>query len=112
MAAVLARVRAGEHDPACLACGGILKSDTISFGQPLVPDVVARAMQAATQADCLIAVGTTLRVFPVATAVPAAKSAGAAVIIVNAEPTAFDEVADVRLSGSIAELLPSLLLAS
>jgi NAD-dependent deacetylase len=112
MAAVLARVRAGEDDPACLACGGILKSDTISFGQPLVPDVVARAMQAATQADCLIAVGTTLRVFPVATAVPAAKSAGAAVIIVNAEPTAFDEVADVRLSGSIAELLPSLLLAS
>lgn len=109
MRVVLDRVRAGEEDPPCLECGGILKSDTISFGQPLVPHVVARAMQAAEEADCLIAVGTTLRVYPVAAAVPTAKAAGATVIIINAEPTAFDEVADVALTGSIAEFLPPLL---
>lgn len=109
MPVVLERVRAGEQDPACEECGGILKSDTISFGQPLVPEVVARAMQVAAEADCLIAVGTTLRVYPVAAAVPTAKSAGATVIIINAEPTAFDGVADVSLLGPIAELLPPLL---
>ncbi len=109
MPVVLERVRAGEEDPACLECGGILKSDTISFGQPLVPHVVAQAMQKAAEADCLIAVGTTLRVYPVAAMVPTAKSAGAAVVIINAEPTAFDEVADVTLTGLIANLLPPLL---
>jgi NAD-dependent deacetylase len=109
MSTVLERVRAGEEDPPCLGCGGILKSDTISFGQPLVPSVIDRAMRAAAEADCLLAVGTSLQVYPIATAVPAAKSAGAIIIIVNAEPTAFDAIADVGLDGSISELLPALI---
>ena len=62
----LARVRAGEDDPACLACGGILKSDTISFGQMLVQEVIERVMEVTSQADLLLAVGTTLQVYPVA----------------------------------------------
>jgi NAD-dependent deacetylase len=104
MQAVLDRVRQGEADPACETCGGILKSDTISFGQALVPHVIDRAMRAAGEADCLIAVGTTLQVYPVAGAVPSAKAAGAAVIIVNAQPTACDDLADVRFTDSISEI--------
>jgi NAD-dependent protein deacetylase/lipoamidase len=106
MQAVLDRVRNGEEDPSCATCGGILKSDTISFGQSLVPEVIERAMSSAAEADCLIAVGTSLQVYPVAGAVPTAKAAGATIIIVNAQPTPFDDIADVRLSQPISEVLP------
>ena len=106
MQETLARVRAGESDPACERCGGILKSDTISFGQALVPEVIDRAIQASTEADLLISVGTTLRVYPVAGAVPAAKNAGARVVIVNAEATPFDRIADAVLRSAIGETLP------
>lgn len=109
MQATLDRVRAGEEDPACKSCGGILKSATISFGQSLVPEVIDRAMQAATQADLLLAIGTSLAVYPVANAVPLAKSSGAKVIIVNAEATAMDDIADTVLRGKIGEILPQLL---
>ena len=109
MPLVLERVRAGEEDPPCRDCGGILKSDTISFGQQLVPEVIDRAMQAAAEGDVFIAVGTTLQVYPVAGAVDIARSAGAKVIIVNAEPTPYDDVADAVLPGSISEILPAIL---
>jgi len=102
----LDRVRAGEADPACHDCGGILKSDTISFGQALVPEVIERAMLAASEADLLLAVGTSLQVYPVAGAVPAAYEAGARIVIVNGEPTPFDDIADAVLPGSISEILP------
>ena len=109
MREVLERVRSGEEDPACGACGGILKSDTISFGQPLVTAVIERAMRAAAEADCLVAVGTSLQVYPIAAAVPAAKASGAALVIVNAQPTPFDEIADAAIPGSISDVLPELL---
>jgi NAD-dependent deacetylase len=109
MQRVLDRVRAGEEDPECRTCGGILKSDTISFGQQLVPEVIDRAMQAAGEADVFITVGTTLQVYPVAGAVDIARSTGARVIIVNAQPTPYDEVADAVLPGSISEILPAIL---
>ncbi len=105
---VLDRVRAGDVDPVCETCGGILKSDTISFGQALVPDVIARAMSAAGETDCLLCVGTSLQVYPVAAVVPRAKAAGARVLIVNAQATAFDDIADVKLSEPISEVLPTL----
>jgi NAD-dependent deacetylase len=108
MQTVLDRVRAGEEDPRCEQCGGILKSDTVSFGQPLVPRVIERAVRVAAEADCLIAVGTSLKVYPVAAMVPASKAAGAALVIVNAEATPFDALADARLSGSISDILPAL----
>jgi NAD-dependent deacetylase len=103
---VLERVRAGEEDPPCSQCGGILKSATISFGQALVPEVIARAMETAAGADLLIAVGTSLQVYPVAGVVPIAKSAGARVVIINAEPTPFDHLADAVISKAIGEVLP------
>jgi NAD-dependent deacetylase len=108
MQETLDRVRSGEDDPACRECGGILKSDTISFGQALVPEVIDRAMQAADQADLMLAVGSTLQVYPVAHAVPMAKSNGARVVIVNAEPTQFDSLADAIVREPIGTVLPQL----
>jgi len=108
MQQVLERVRAGEDDPPCTNCGGVLKSATISFGQALVPEVIARAMQAAGEADLMLAIGTSLQVYPVAGTVPLAKAAGARVVIVNAEPTPFDEIADVVIRQRIGEVLPAI----
>lgn len=108
MQAVLDRVRAGEEDPPCTACGGILKSDTISFGQQLVPEVIESAMRSAGEADILLAVGTSLQVFPIAGAVPVAKQAGARIVIVNAQPTQFDGVADIVFDRPIGEVLPAI----
>ena len=109
MQLVLERVRNGEEDPPCRDCGGILKSDTISFGQQLVPEVIDQAMRVAAEADVFVAVGSTLQVYPVAGAVDIARNVGAKVIIVNAQPTAFDDVADAVLPGSISEILPAIL---
>jgi NAD-dependent deacetylase len=108
MADTLDRVRAGEADPPCLVCGGIVKSDTISFGQQLIPSVIDRAMTVSAECDLLLAVGSTLSVFPVAHCVPLAKERGAGVVIVNAEETAMDGYADWLLRGSIGEILPAL----
>jgi NAD-dependent deacetylase len=105
----LDRVRGGDGDPSCLACGGILKSDTISFGQALVPAVIDRALQASESCDLLLAVGSSLSVFPAANCVPRAKAAGAQVIIVNGQPTAMDRYADSVIVGQIGEVLPALI---
>jgi NAD-dependent deacetylase len=109
------RVRGGEADPSCavvgpvgVACGGILKSATISFGQSLVPEDLLRAELAATECDLLLAVGSTLGVFPAAGMVPIAVQHGAVVIIVNGAPTEMDSLADVVVYGSISDLLPAL----
>ena len=109
MRKALDRVRAGEADPACRDCGGILKSATISFGQALVPEVIDRAMQSSREADLFIAVGTTLQVYPVAGALPLARAAGAKIVIVNAEPTQFDDIADAVFREPIGGILPRLL---
>jgi NAD-dependent deacetylase len=106
MERALERVRGGELDPACRSCGGILKSATISFGQSLVYEDLMRSERAARSCDLLIAVGSTLSVYPVAGVVPLAKRAGAKLVIVNGETTAMDELADVVLRGRIGELLP------
>ena len=108
MEKALARVRAGEADPPCRTCGGILKSATVSFGQQLVPEVIDRAMQAAAEADLFLSVGTSLQVYPIAGAVPIAKRAGARLVIVNAEPTPFDDLADAVFNDSISAVLPAL----
>jgi NAD-dependent deacetylase len=108
MTTVLERVRAGELDPRCEVCNGIMKSDTISFGQALVPEVIERAFQVAEEADLLIAIGSTLQVQPVAGVVPAARRAGARVIILNAQPTACDDLAHAVMQGAIGDLLPAM----
>jgi len=108
MQTTLDRVRAGEEDPPCLDCGGILKSATISFGQALVPEVIDRAMNAAAEADLFFAIGTSLQVYPIAGALPAAHTAGARIVIVNAQPTPFDDIADAVYREPIGTVLPQL----
>ncbi len=109
MLPTLDRVRSGEPDPACAECGGILKSATILFGEGLAPGVMERAMAAALEADLFLAVGSTLQVYPVAGVVPAAKSAGARVVIVNADETQFDRLADAVLREPIGKALPAMI---
>jgi NAD-dependent deacetylase len=108
MERALDRVRAGEEDPPCRSCGGILKAATISFGQGLVAADLERAFLAAAEADLVLAVGTTLAVYPVAETVPIALRAGTPVIIVNAEPTPFDDAAAVVVRGDISVVLPAI----
>jgi NAD-dependent deacetylase len=109
MEAALARVRDGDEDPACLDCGGLLKSATVSFGQSLDPGDLRRAERAALECDLLVAIGSTLSVYPVAAMVPMAQRAGARIVIVNAEPTEMDDLADVVVRGSISAVLAELL---
>jgi len=108
MLPVLDRVRAGEADPPCRRCGGILKSATISFGQSLDPVVIDRAMRAVWRADLLLAVGTSLQVYPAAGLVPLAREQGARIVIVNAEPTPLDHLADAIVREPIGRVLPEL----
>jgi NAD-dependent deacetylase len=112
MAETLERVRSGEADPPCLVCGGILKSDTISFGQALVPEVIDRAMAVSRSCDVLLAVGSTLSVYPAASCVPLAAAAGANVVVINAGPTEMDGLAGAVLRGQISELLPAVVAAA
>jgi NAD-dependent deacetylase len=108
MADALERVRQGEDDPPCPRCGSIIKSATISFGQSLVPEDIARAEEAALASDLFLAVGSTLQVYPVAGVVPLAKRAGARLVIVNNEPTPFDGIADAVLRDPIGQALPAI----
>ncbi len=108
MSDVLERVRAGDPDPSCLECGGILKSTTISFGQALDPDTILRAEMAAARCDVMLAIGSSLAVYPAAGIVPSAHRAGARIVIVNAEPTPFDSIAAAVVRGSISQVLPRL----
>jgi NAD-dependent deacetylase len=103
------RGRAGEEDPPCLVCGGILKSDTISFGQQLDEDVIGRAFDAAERSDLLIAAGSTLAVYPAANVVPHARSRGARIVIANGEPTGMDRIADAVIRGPLGLTLPAIL---
>ena len=109
MSDALDRVRDGEEDPPCPACGAIIKSATISFGQSLVPEDVQRAEEAAVDADVFLAIGSTLQVHPVAGLVPLARRSGARVVIINAEATPYDDLADAVLREPIGQALPALL---
>jgi NAD-dependent deacetylase len=108
---VLARVDAGEPDPACPVCGGVLKTATVYFGEALDADVVDAATRAAGDCDVFLAVGTSLGVHPAAGLVDVAAASGARVVVVNAEPTPYDGLADLVVREPIGEALPVLLAA-
>lgn len=102
----LERVRSGEDDPGCPACGWILKAATVSFGQSLNPVDLDRAERASTECDLFLAVGTTLAVSPINRTAVIAVHSGARLVIVNGEPTEFDSLADVLVNASISDVLP------
>ena len=107
----LTRVSGGDLDPSCLDCNGILKSDTISFGQSLDESKITMAFDYVKNSDLLLCIGTTLQVFPIAGVVDVAKAAGAKLIIVNNQETQYDDVADGVLRDSINEVIPLILSA-
>ncbi|MFE4858588.1 NAD-dependent deacetylase [Streptomyces sp. NPDC056670] len=109
MAEALSRVTAGEADPACTVCGGILKSATVMFGERLDPEVLAQATAIAKACQIFIAVGTTLQVQPAASLAGIASDGGARLIIVNADPTPYDALADEVVREPIGTALPRLL---
>jgi NAD-dependent deacetylase len=108
MADALARVRAGEDDPPCTRCGGILKSATVMFGQPLQPGVFERAAAAAARCDLLLAIGSTLTVEPAASLCGIAAGAGASLVIINRDPTPYDPVATDVIRDPIGQAVPRL----
>lgn len=108
MGEAIARVHAGEPDPACLACGGVLKSATIFFGQPLDQPAFDAATRAALACDLFIAVGTSLMVYPVAGFVPMAAGAGIPIVIVNAQETPYDDLAAVVVREPIGSAIPAM----
>lgn len=109
MSAALARVEAGEADPACTECGGILKSATVMFGERLDPAVLGEALAVAKACDLFVAVGTTLQVQPAASLAGLAVEHGARLVIVNAEETPYDELAAEVVREPIGVALPALL---
>jgi len=106
MAGALERVRAGEDDPPCGLCGGILKSATIMFGQPLDPAGLARATRAAADCDLMLAIGSTLIVEPAASLCAVAADAGARLVIVNRDPTPYDALATEVIREPIGTVIP------
>lgn len=112
MADMVARVHAGDTDPRCLACGGITRATVVLFEEMLDPAVLDAAVRLAETADLVLAVGTSLTVHPVSGLVPYAFGHSARVVIVNAEETPYDYLADAVLRDPIAEALPRLVSAS
>jgi NAD-dependent deacetylase len=108
MRAALQRVEAGEEDPPCTGCGGILKSATISFGQALDRRTLQRAVSSVAESDLLLTVGTSLQVHPVAGLVDLALGTGARVVIINGQPTPYDGEAHAVLREPIGTVLPAL----
>jgi NAD-dependent deacetylase len=108
MAEALERVAAGEPDPACRACGGILKPATVMFGEMLDPVVLEQAAGIAQACDLFLAVGSSLQVHPAAGLVEVAVKSGARLIVVNAEPTPYDDLASEVVREPISAALPAL----
>jgi NAD-dependent deacetylase len=108
MADALVRVSAGETDPACLDCGAILKSATVMFGQELDILVLSRAAAAAQAADLFLAIGSTLTVEPAASLCAVAVRGGARLVIVNRDPTPYDDIATAVVSQPISQAVPAI----
>lgn len=108
---VIGLLDAGEDDPRCPECDGLVKSATVSFGQALFPDSVAAAERLAGEADLMIAVGSSLQVFPAAGLPMETITSGGRLAIVNDEATPLDELAAVVVRGRTGEVLPEALAA-
>ena len=102
------RVTDGDPAPECLACGGILKSATVSFGQAMPERELSRAMEASRRCEVFVAAGSSLVVYPAAMLPALAKQAGARLILVNRTPTPLDEIADLVVRDEISKVLPAL----
>ncbi|WP_151770157.1 SIR2 family NAD-dependent protein deacylase [Streptomyces abyssomicinicus] len=109
MSEALARLEAGEEDPRCAACGGVLKPGTVMFGERLDPEVLGQALAVTKACEVFVAVGTSLQVQPAAGLAGVAADHGARLVIVNAEETPYDDLADEVVREPIGTALPRLL---
>jgi NAD-dependent deacetylase len=105
---VAERVAAGDDDPACEECGGILKVDVVYFGEMLPDDAMAQAFEWSAHADAVLAIGSTLGVFPAASVPLDVVRAGHPMVIVNRGATEMDALATVIVQGAAGETLPEL----
>lgn len=101
----LERVDAGDPDPLCPHCGGLVKSATVSFEQVLFPGVVEEAYSLVARADLLVATGSSLQVYPAAGLPEAAVAHGAKLVIINIEPTPLDDLAALVIHDRAGEVL-------
>ena len=108
MPETLERVRAGEDDPPCPDCDGILKSATISFGENLVPDDLERSQAMAARSEVFLAIGSSLTVYPAAALPEIAIRSGARLVVLNAQETPFDDLADAVVRDRLGDVLPAL----
>jgi NAD-dependent deacetylase len=99
------QLESGVEDPSCPDCGGLVKSATVSFGQVLFPGVVEEALDLVAAADLVLAVGSSLQVYPAADLPVAAVRGGARLVIVNDEETPLDGLAELVVRGRAAEVL-------
>jgi NAD-dependent deacetylase len=97
-----------ELPPKCRQCGGRLKPEVVFFGEELPVEALQRAAELTAECDLLLAVGSSLVVYPAAAIPEAAKRRGAALIIVNRTPTPYDDIADAVLREPAGEVLPRL----
>lgn len=98
--------RSGDP-PECVACGGILKSATISFGQTMPEAEMRRAQKLIASCDLCLVLGSSLVVYPAAAFPAFAKENGASLVIINLEPTPLDDVADLVIRAEIGTILSS-----
>jgi NAD-dependent deacetylase len=99
----------GVKVPRCDACGGILKPDTVSFGQSMPVQATEEAFHRARSCDLFIVIGSSLVVQPAASVPLEAKEGGAKLVIINREPTYHDSLADVVIHGSAGEVMSKVL---
>ncbi len=105
---VLGWVEAGEEDPSCPKCGGIVKTDTVMFGENLPEDELRKAALFSAMCDAVVVVGSTVSVWPAADVVFRALHQGKPVIVVNRGETEVDHLAAVKIDDAIGDVLPGL----
>lgn len=110
-AAVEQRWRAGDPDPACTSCGGILKTKVVFFGEEMPRREMVRCWAMVEEADSVLVVGSSLSVYPAAFVPLDVVERGHPMVIVNNGPTDHDRIAAARLDGKAGELLPALVAA-
>lgn len=100
-----------ELPPRCPDCDGVVKGDTVMFGEPIPEDVLARCLEETRRCDCMLVVGTSAAVYPAASFPLMVKQRGGVIIEVNPRSSELSTLCDIRIPASSGEVLPRLVLA-